>query len=65
MARKPDAERWMVAELSIKVPALTPAGRDVLVTWLQERARALAAFKCENEYSWNQPARRYKLKVGY
>ena len=29
--KKNDHDRWLMAELSIKVPALTPQGRDALV----------------------------------
>lgn len=64
MARR-ESDRWIVADLSIHVPALTPEGRDALVAWLRDRATKLEQFKCDNSYSWNQPNRKYRLKVGY
>jgi hypothetical protein len=59
------SDRWTMAELHICVPALTSNGRDALVRWLRERASAIEKFECMDSYSWNQPNRKYRLKVGY
>jgi hypothetical protein len=65
MAKKSTGDRWLVAELSIKVPALTPEGRDALVGWMKATTFAIEKFKCDDSWSWSQPKRKYKLKVGY
>jgi len=59
------SDRWVMAELRIHVPALTPQGRDALVAWLRDKAVRIEKFKCEDNYDWNQPDRLHKLKVGY
>lgn len=58
------SDRWLMAEIRIHVPALTPEGRDTVVAFLRAKADKIAAAKCTDSYSWSQPDRLHKLKVG-
>lgn len=57
------SDRWLMAELSLFVPTLTLEGRDAVISWLRDTADKIEKKSC-GAYSFEQPDRKYKLKVG-
>jgi len=49
--------------LHIHVGNLTVEGRNAITQWLLDTADVIGKKDCKNDYNWNQPERKYRLKV--
>jgi len=57
------SDKWLLAELHIHVGNLTMEGRNAITQWLLDTADIIGKKDCKNDYNWNQPERKYRLKV--
>jgi len=56
-------DKWLMGEITLYIRDLTPEGRDTIVSWLRATAEKIERKKCST-YVFEQPERKFKLKVG-